>query len=886
MASGTAANAAALAAFNAGKKRDDGWKQNNEGNNKSSKYVCAPAVKSQNNKVKPAAAPAPAALAGAVNTNTTNTTNTVTTTSASTTPKPKSNHAVHRDTTPTSMVNQQYSQNNDRIMTKSPRPVLNVNTDSSKQGSYSSAASKNNHDNKGLDYFNLGSATSGRSDTFKLPRYLPHTPKDMINNVKSSIEAKNIANDPSSRRLSANYSPQQMLKNLKTSLNEKSKAPAPPKASENDKGRQILSDMRERLDTSRKIAADQAATRGLAPGFDFEEDGDKEDKGYEDYTWNLTDKKKPVSSNRSVKSFKSFKSVKSTNSNKTVNSIAKNVVAKAGENDQLGTTELNISTPERHGICIDVTYHDSDAEDDCLENENGNKCANGIGRGNGHENEHGTQNENNLENGIRNENQHDNESDTGDQVMVPIKLYNSDKSSISSKSKVRRKPPPSLSQEEYCSSSTELLSTDLKHIMALHAKSSDTFSSGDNFNQSDDQISIAENDAGQPNVGTTAAATLVRRGVTKFPQFPEIKKKHYHSRNIFGLKRHEQKNQNSVIWLDPDSDVEAEGEGLGGEAKYVRGVNRKSAGEDDELEEEEEEEEQDGEEEEEEEEENEVEENEESEFSDASVIANNFNHGNTKNGVRRLGPQSRPQKAHVQQQQPQQSQQQPVQFRTTMRTTNKRKDRKSKFDEYKPWKNHSDLNYLTDQERKRYEGVWVSNKGNYTNLVVVKLHGVDYSTVKDGKVNLEHIDDSMRAALISTNAYPSSKQEEQESMKSNNGTGIKVNSDGSVYNSAIEVPSQANNQSRPERVELSQLILGAVVKRIWSRSGLPDETLEQIWNLVDFRRDGTLTKNEFIVGMWLVDQCLYGRKLPKKVESIVWESLGGIGVNINTKKMR
>ena len=55
-----------------------------------------------------------------------------------------------------------------------------------------------------------------------------------------------------------------------------------------------------------------------------------------------------------------------------------------------------------------------------------------------------------------------------------------------------------------------------------------------------------------------------------------------------------------------------------------------------------------------------------------------------------------------------------------------------------------------------------------------------------------------------------------------------------------------------------------MVKRIWKRSRLPSDTLEKIWNLIDFRRDGTLNKNEFLVGMWLVDQCLYGRKLPKK----------------------
>ncbi|GMF70970.1 unnamed protein product [[Candida] boidinii] len=35
----------------------------------------------------------------------------------------------------------------------------------------------------------------------------------------------------------------------------------------------------------------------------------------------------------------------------------------------------------------------------------------------------------------------------------------------------------------------------------------------------------------------------------------------------------------------------------------------------------------------------------------------------------------------------------------------------------------------------------------------------------------------------------------------------------------------------------------------------------------------TLSKEEFVVGMWLVDQCLYGKKLPKFISSDVWESV-------------
>ncbi|CCG25597.1 Irs4 protein [Candida orthopsilosis Co 90-125] len=222
---------------------------------------------------------------------------------------------------------------------------------------------------------------------------------------------------------------------------------------------------------------------------------------------------------------------------------------------------------------------------------------------------------------------------------------------------------------------------------------------------------------------------------------------------------------------------------------------------------------------------------------------------------------------------------QPVKFKATMRKTNKRKDRKTKFDELKPWKTHDELNFPTEHERKRYEGVWVSNKGLYMNLVVTRLTGVDYDRVDGEKPTAEH-DDSMKAALISTNVIqPDAKDDGSDKNDSKKGS----LEDEAPLSKAEEA---ANKLHSLENADPNQLILSAVVKRIWNRSRLPSDILEQIWNLVDFRRDGSLNKNEFLVGMWLVDQCLYGRKLPKKVESIVWDSLGGIGVNVNLNSRR
>lgn len=197
-------------------------------------------------------------------------------------------------------------------------------------------------------------------------------------------------------------------------------------------------------------------------------------------------------------------------------------------------------------------------------------------------------------------------------------------------------------------------------------------------------------------------------------------------------------------------------------------------------------------------------------------------------------------------------QKQPVQLKTTMRKTNKRKEKKTAFNENKPWKNHSDLSFVTEQERKRYEGLWVSNKGNYMALVVTRLVGVDYD--RRSTNDISEIEASTKAAQLSSKSTLSA--------------------------------SDSDRLHELVSADVQNLAHGVVVKRIWGRSRLPNETLKAIWDLVDFRKDGSLSKAEFIVGMWLIDQTLYGRKLPKKVENSVWESLGSIGVSVVVKKKR
>ncbi|CDM30706.1 hypothetical protein DTO013E5_648 [Penicillium roqueforti] len=106
---------------------------------------------------------------------------------------------------------------------------------------------------------------------------------------------------------------------------------------------------------------------------------------------------------------------------------------------------------------------------------------------------------------------------------------------------------------------------------------------------------------------------------------------------------------------------------------------------------------------------------------------------------------------------------------------------------------------VTERERKRYEGVWASNKG-----------------------------------LL-----------------------IPPDSDGS--------------ESWPPHA--SEMVLNLVVREIWSRSRLSEAILGQVWDLVDHQNNGLLLREEFVVGMWLIDQFLKGHKIPVKVQDSVWDSV-------------
>lgn len=98
--------------------------------------------------------------------------------------------------------------------------------------------------------------------------------------------------------------------------------------------------------------------------------------------------------------------------------------------------------------------------------------------------------------------------------------------------------------------------------------------------------------------------------------------------------------------------------------------------------------------------------------------------------------------------------------------------------------------------------------------------------------------------------------------------GLWIPTDRSALPSPMREQDSATYPQEP-----SEMVLNLVVRDIWSRSRLPPAVLEQIWNLVDRQGIGMLTRDEFVVGMWLIDQQLKGRKLPVKVSDSVWESV-------------
>ncbi|KAK3401263.1 hypothetical protein B0T20DRAFT_477375 [Sordaria brevicollis] len=141
---------------------------------------------------------------------------------------------------------------------------------------------------------------------------------------------------------------------------------------------------------------------------------------------------------------------------------------------------------------------------------------------------------------------------------------------------------------------------------------------------------------------------------------------------------------------------------------------------------------------------------------------------------------------------------------------------------------------MTLRQRKRYEAVWASNRGLFLRP--------DFA--------FEHPD----------NWHPPTPPDGEPSEE-------------------IRQVDLARAWDGPE----ADLVVNIVVRDIWSRSRLPVDELAEVWDLVDRKKTGALDKQEFVVGMWLIDQRLKGRKIPTVVGEGVWESARDRVVSVNVK---
>ena len=78
--------------------------------------------------------------------------------------------------------------------------------------------------------------------------------------------------------------------------------------------------------------------------------------------------------------------------------------------------------------------------------------------------------------------------------------------------------------------------------------------------------------------------------------------------------------------------------------------------------------------------------------------------------------------------------------------------------------------------------------------------------------------------------------------------------------------------------DTTEVVVSVIVRELWRRSRLPEDELAEVWDLVDRDKSGWLGRQEFVVGMWLIDQRLKGRKIPRKVSDSVWGSANGVTV--------
>lgn len=235
---------------------------------------------------------------------------------------------------------------------------------------------------------------------------------------------------------------------------------------------------------------------------------------------------------------------------------------------------------------------------------------------------------------------------------------------------------------------------------------------------------------------------------------------------------------------------------------------------------------------------------------------------------------------------------------------------------------------VTDRERKRYEGLWASNKGicigepvrNAARVIdpnesVVSLAG-SYATNLSGTyqggtqgaipgstVSLMGGVQAPVLQRVSSYQNPAFSRSQHQNLGMVQGQGPYASSaqNFSTYSLATTSGSNSGGNSSPQPPsrfilpparailppEPLDCVSSLVVRDIWSRSRLPPDVLHEVWDLVDRTGQGMLCKDEFCAGLWLIDQRLKGRKLPQRVSDSVWRSLTGLrGVQIKEFKGR
>lgn len=153
---------------------------------------------------------------------------------------------------------------------------------------------------------------------------------------------------------------------------------------------------------------------------------------------------------------------------------------------------------------------------------------------------------------------------------------------------------------------------------------------------------------------------------------------------------------------------------------------------------------------------------------------------------------------------------------------------------------------VTERERKRYEAVWASNRG-------ILLPA-----------------DPLQAQASGSSEMPM--------------VSYQLKSQQNAFSSTVSLQGASTPGLDQPLTKKSDRVHALVVRDIYSRSRLPTDTLSEVWDLVDRSGDGTLAKEEFVAGLWLIDQRLKGRKLPVRVGEGVWGSLGALsGVRIKER---